>query len=193
MKRTGFRYTLIPVGVCSVLTLIAIAASAVGVPRVFSIIIAIALLPLVVMAGFHVFDRACSTRGERAIVLTCCALLLGIMAVNWPLHLSHRLARPRLEELARQARAGVLPAPGPLRVGLFRIEAIEVRHRGRRDVHYAHLAATEPGATDLKSIVIFWLSRRHETLIAQCAVSRPMFNVFTMDALDDRWVFVMED
>ncbi|HEY1108099.1 MAG TPA: hypothetical protein VGE76_05695 [Opitutaceae bacterium] len=193
MKRTGRRHTWLPIGLGVAFTLVAIVASALAVPRVFSIAIALTMLLLVVIACCHVFDRACSTSGERMVVLVCVALLIGIVAINWPLLLSHRLARPQLEELARQARAGVAPAQMPLRVGLFRIEAIEVRQRGRREPQYAHLAAMEPGATDLRSIVIFWLSRRHETLLAQCAVSRPMFNVFTMDALDDRWVFVMED
>lgn len=157
--------------------------------RVFSAGLAIAALLPACVLSLCVFDPRCGTRATRLVAIGCYAALVGIVVVNWPIYLSHRLVRSRLEEIAQQAREGVIPE-SPLRVGLFTIEAIEVRERGR---FTSQVPVSESGATDLKNIVCLWLSRRHETLIAQCAVSRPMFNVFTMSALDDRWVFVTED
>lgn len=163
-------------------------------PRLFSAAIALALLLAVLVLSIYPFDiwsegRRREALPELAVVVTCCLLLVGIVTSNWPMQLSHRLARTQLETIARQAREGVR-FKTPLRVGLFTIETVEVRERGRLA---SRLPAVEPGATDLQSIVCLWLSHRHETLIAQCAVSRPMFNVQTMSALDDRWVFVTED
>ncbi len=194
MQSDRSKLSLIGIGICVGLTGSAILASASGLPRVFSAGIALALLVLVLVLSLYPFElwsrgRRREALPECAVVVACGLLLVGIVTSNWPMQLSHRLARAQLEDIARQAREGV-KFKTPLRVGLFTIEDVEVRHRGRWAVDGA---AAEAGATDLKSIVCLWLSRRHETLIAQCGLSRPMFNVFTMSALDERWVFVTED
>jgi hypothetical protein len=168
-----------PILATCVVALLAACAFDTTFTRMFAGVVAFAALLMAVPFALSLRDRLCW--------VGCALVLLTIAWVDWPLHLSYYLARPGLERLAQELRAGKT-IPTPVRVGLVVIRGTELR---RRVFNYHG----DPAATDAKDIACLWThpDGAGSAGFVQTHPDFLQFNIWSFHHLDDRWQFITED
>jgi hypothetical protein len=171
-----------PILATGVVALLAACAFDTTFTCLFAGVVAFAALLMAVPLAMSLRDRLCW--------VGCALVLLTIAWVDWPLHLSYYLARPGLERLARDLRAGKT-IPTPVRVGLVVIRGTELR---RRVINYRG-QPRDPTATDAKDIACLWTHPHPGGSggFVQTPADFLQFNIWSLHHLDDRWQFITED